>query len=104
MPIIIIVNFNSFPCRSEKIGEGEREQPREGSSTEAGGRSSKRLKVASKQTNRNSTGSPTVINDHLIVILSPIKGVTPREASPRYSDAIEDHARIWLSRTGTYKQ
>lgn len=58
--ILITVHFNSFDtlCKGESIDEEE--------------------KVASKQTNRNARGSPTVINDHLVVILSPIKGVTSR--------------------------
>lgn len=38
-----------------------------------GSEGDERSKVASKQTNRNARGSPTVINDHPVVILSPIK-------------------------------
>lgn len=86
---------------SEGGGE-KKEQPREGGTAEAeGGRRSKRSKVASKQTNRNARGSPTVINDHLVVILSPIKGVTPREASSRYFDVVEDHESVVHARDST---
>lgn len=96
-------------CRGERIeekrerrGRGKKEQPKEGGTAEAeGGRRSKRSKVASKQTNRNAKGSPTVINDHLVVILSPIKGVTPREASSRYFDAVEDHESVVHARDST---
>lgn len=93
MSILISVRLNSFDilCRGERIGEGEKGSR---SAETVGGRRSKRSKVASKQTNRNAAGSPTVINDHLVVILSPIKGVTPREASPRYSDAVEDRGSV----------
>lgn len=52
-------------------------------------RERERSKVASKQTNRNAGGLPTVINDHPVVILSPIKGATPRDVS-RYFDAVEN--------------
>jgi len=45
--------------------ERERERGRE--------RERERSKVGSKQTNRNAGSSPTVINDHFVVILSPIK-------------------------------
>lgn len=48
--------------------KGKREKERE--------KGTERSKVASKQTNRNE---PTVINDHPVVILSPIRRVTPRE-------------------------
>lgn len=38
-------------------------------------------------------GSPTVINDHPVVILSPIKEATPRGAS-RYFDAVGNLRRV----------
>lgn len=78
--------------REKKGAAGERVARRKEKGE--GGRRSKRSEVASKQTNRNARGSPTVINDRLVVILSPIKGVTPREASSRYFDTIEDHGNI----------
>lgn len=113
--ILIIVRFNYFRYLLQRWKDWrgrKREQPRKGTEEAEGGRRSKRSKVASKQTNRNARGSPTVINDRLVVILSPIKGVTPREASSRYFDTIEDHGStvcahprvIRLSWTSAYEQ
>lgn len=56
-----------------------------------------REKLASKQTNRNASGSPIVINDHLVIVIS-YHQLRRERSVPCYFDAVENREGIAYAR------